>query len=159
MSGLRPGIHALLAMPAEKKRRGWPGTSAFTRVFDALCPAKTAAGSIERHGRPKLIVVHAREIVARVHVSCPSEEEFLEGFGGARTQRISDASECDPDGKALRACDRHQLEMVREYPRPIGNKVILRERHVRVAARHHLGKIAMHDADATGKVRRLGGEE
>src|SRR6516162_2373593 len=53
----------------------------------------------------------------------------------------------------------HEREVVWEYPRPIGNQVILRERHVGVAARHHLGKIAMHNADATWKVRRLRGEE
>ena len=37
--------------------------------------------------------------------------------------------------------------------------MILREGHVGVAARHHLGKIAMHNTDATWKVRRLRGEE
>ena len=35
----------------------------------------------------------------------------------------------------------------------------MRERGIRMAAGDHLGKIAMHDADATRKVRRLGGEE
>jgi len=38
------GIHVLLACQIS---RGWPGISAFTRVFDALCPAMTRKG----HGR------------------------------------------------------------------------------------------------------------
>ena len=49
--------------------------------------------------------------------------------------------------------------MIREYPRPVGNEVILREGHVRITAYDHLGKIAMHNAEATWKMRYLRGEE
>jgi hypothetical protein len=38
MPGLVPGIHLLLQC---QERRGWPGITAFTRVFDALRPAMT----------------------------------------------------------------------------------------------------------------------
>jgi hypothetical protein len=61
--------------------------------------------------------------------------------------------------ETLRACNRHKLEVVREYPRPIRNEVILREGYVRIAAGDHLGKIAMHNADTAWKVRHLRSEE
>src|SRR5262249_61276563 len=77
----------------------------------------------------------------------------------AGTQRINGAAEGDLYKKTLGARNGHEREVVWEYPRPIGNEVILREGHVGVAARHHLGKIAMHDADTTREVRRLCGEE
>jgi hypothetical protein len=38
MPGLVPGIYVFLLV---NPRRGWPGISAFTRVFNALCPAMT----------------------------------------------------------------------------------------------------------------------
>ena len=76
-----------------------------------------------------------------------------------RSQRIDDAAEGDLHKKPLGARNGYEREVVWEYPRPIGNEVILREGRVGVAARHHLGKIAMHDADATREVRRLRGEE
>jgi hypothetical protein len=51
MPGLVPGIHVLEVDP----RRGWPGTRAFTPVFNGLCPAMTEsfemAGSKAGHLR------------------------------------------------------------------------------------------------------------
>jgi hypothetical protein len=41
MPGLVPGIHGLLFSAALKKVVDGRDTSAFTRVFDALCPAMT----------------------------------------------------------------------------------------------------------------------
>jgi hypothetical protein len=45
MPGLVPGIRALLGC-SFGERRGWPDISAFTRVFDALCPAMTNSESV-----------------------------------------------------------------------------------------------------------------
>src|SRR5215475_14096867 len=115
--------------------------------------------SIEPQGGPKLVVVHARKVVSRINFSGASKEELFEGFGSARTQRIKDASERDFDKKPLCARDRYKLEVIWKYPRPIRDEVILRERRVRIAASHHLGKIAMHNSDAAGKVRCLRCEE
>src|SRR5438093_10297443 len=148
MPGLVPGIHVFVGRGTTKT---WmAGTS----------PAMARPHrSIERQGCAVLVVAHAREIISRIHVSRSTEEELLEGFGSARTQRIENASECDLHREALCSRDRHQFEMVWEYPRPVRDEVILRKRRVRVAARHHLGKIAMHDTDATGKVRHVRGEQ
>src|SRR5262245_33073015 len=114
---------------------------------------------IERQSRSIFIVAHAGEIISGVNVSCPTKKELLEGFGSARTQRINDATERDLYKKPFCARNRYKLEVVWKCPRPIRNEVILRQGHVRVAAGHHLGKIAMHDADAAGKVRHLRCEE
>jgi hypothetical protein len=40
MPALVAGIHVFLPL-TQQLRRGWPGKSTFTRVFNALCPAMT----------------------------------------------------------------------------------------------------------------------
>src|SRR5262249_23915781 len=114
---------------------------------------------IERQSRSILIVTHAREIKPGINFLCSTKEELVEGHESTGTQWISDAAEGDFYKKSLCAQNRHEVKMVWEYACPIGDKVILRERYVRVAASNHLGKIAMYNADATGKVRRLRGEQ
>src|SRR5262245_11523942 len=115
--------------------------------------------SIELQRSSKLGVVHAREIKPGIDVSCPAKEELLEGHERAGTQRIDDAAEGDLYKKPLGAGNGYEREVVWEYSCPIRNEMILREGHVGVAAGHHLGKIAVHNADATWEVRRLRGEE
>ena len=46
MRGLDPRIH-LLCKKVSTKEDGLPGISAFTRVFDALCPAMTTWAGID----------------------------------------------------------------------------------------------------------------
>src|SRR5262249_14946903 len=114
---------------------------------------------IERQSRSILIVTHAREIKPGINFLCSTKEELVEGHESTGTQWISDAAEGDFYEESLCAQNRHEVKTVWEYACPIGDKVILRERYVRVAASNHLGKIAMYNADATGKVRRLRGEQ
>ena len=52
----------------------------------------TMEGSTERQGRTKLIVIHTRKIIARVHVPSSTEKELVEGFHSTRTLWIVDAS-------------------------------------------------------------------
>ena len=66
-------------------------------------------------------------------------------------QRINATSKGDLRKKRLGAWHGHRPEVIREYPRPVGNEVIPSESHIRITAGHHLGEIAMHDAEATGK--------
>src|ERR1700716_2732250 len=115
--------------------------------------------SIERQSCSILVVGHARQIISGVDVSCPTKEELLEGPESTGTQRINHATEGDLQKKPLRARNGYELEVVWEYPRPIGNEVILRERCVHIAASDHLGKVAVHNADATWKVRYLRRED
>ena len=67
--------------------------------------------------------------MARINVSRPAKEELLEGHERAWTQRINDAAERDLYKKPLGTRNGYQREMVWEYPRPIGNEVILGEGH------------------------------
>jgi hypothetical protein len=86
--------------------------------------------SIEAQGCTKLIVIHAGEIVSRINISCPAKEELLECPQGTRTQRINYATQGDLYEILLCARNRYQLEVLREYPRPIGHEVVLRERYI-----------------------------
>src|SRR5262249_14735987 len=88
--------------------------------------------SVEGHGCSILFVGHSREIVARINVSCPAKEEFIESFKSARSKWINDPSKADPHGKALRSRDWNQLKMVRERSDPVGNQVILGKPNIRV---------------------------
>src|SRR5262249_52652907 len=103
--------------------------------------------SIELHDRAELVVFHAGEIVFGIERPRAAEEELLECPRRLRTRRVDDPREGDLHEKPFRARNRHQLEVAREYPRPVGNKMVLREGDVGVAARHHLGKVAVHDAE------------
>src|SRR5205807_3024315 len=103
--------------------------------------------------------MHAREIEFGVDLPCPAEEEFLECPRRARTRWIDDSRQGNLHEKSFRARNRYQLEVPREYPRPVGNEVVLRERGVRVAARDHLREVAMHDAEASGEVGNLRSEQ
>ena len=76
-------------------------------------------------------------------------------MASAGTQRINYATESDLYEKLLSARNGYELEVFWEYPRPIGNKVVLRERYVRVVASDHLRKVAVHNAETTRKVRHL----
>src|SRR5260370_12549498 len=104
---------------------------------------------IKPEGRSKLSVIHAREIVPGINVPCSAEEELVERLHSSRAQRISDASRGDLCKKPLRARNGNKLEVVREYPCPVGNEVIPCEGYVRITAGDHLRKIAMHNAEAT----------
>src|SRR6267143_3320121 len=115
--------------------------------------------SIERQSCSILVVGHARQIISGIDVSCPTKEELLEGPESTGTQRINHATERDLQKKPLRARNGYELEVVWEYPRPIGKEVILREGYICIPAGDHLGKIAMHDANATSKVRHLRGKK
>src|SRR6516164_2925850 len=74
-------------------------------------------------------------------------------------QRINATSKGDLRKKRLGAWHGHRPEVIREYPRPVGNEVIPSESHIRITAGHHLGEIAMHDTETTGKTPYLGGKE
>jgi hypothetical protein len=76
------------------------------------------------------LVCHPREIISGVHVSSPAEEEFLERRCGARTQGINNASQGDLRKERLRARNGHKLELVRKYPRPVGNEMMPSEGYV-----------------------------
>src|SRR5262249_53927123 len=125
----------------------------------ALPAPRASRRSIERQCRPIFIAIHAREIILGIDVSCSAKEKLPEGLESTGTQRISDATHGDVDKEPLRARNRDELEVVGEYPRPVGDEVVLREGHIRIAASYHLGKITMHYADATWKVRYLRGKE
>src|SRR5215469_1166447 len=114
--------------------------------------------SIKLQRRSKLSFTHPREIVARINVSRPTEEEFVKSFDRTRTQRINRTSKGDLCKKRF-AWNSHHFKVIREYPRPVGNEVKPGEGHVRITAGHHLGEIAMHDAEATWKIPHLSGEE
>src|SRR5262249_38663519 len=115
--------------------------------------------SVEAQPRRELVVIHACEIVFGIDLSCPAKEEFLERLERAGAKRIKDPAEGNPRRKALRAGNRHQREVVREYSCAVGNEVMPSEGDVGIAAREHFGKIAMHDAEASGKTRHLRREE
>jgi hypothetical protein len=123
------------------------------RMLGVRASAFAFESGIEPQGCSILIVVHAREIVSRVNVSCAAKEELVECPEDTRTQRINNATKGDLDEKLLRVRNGYELEVPWEYPRPIGNEVVLRERCVHIAASDHLGKVAVHNADATWKVR------
>jgi hypothetical protein len=42
--------------------------------------------SVELQSRSEFVVIHPGEVVLRVHVPCPTEEELVERFHGAATQ-------------------------------------------------------------------------
>src|SRR5215472_13042870 len=116
--------------------------------------------SIKLQRRSKLSFAHPREIVAGINVSRPTEEEFVKSFDRTRTQQINRTSKGDLCKKRFGAWNGHRFEVIREYPRPVGNEVKPGEGHVRITASHHLGEIAMHDAEATWEIlhlRREGG--
>src|SRR5262249_33881383 len=81
--------------------------------------ALDTAGSIEPQPRLELIVIHGREIILGIHVSCPAEEELVEGLESSGSQRINDTTKGDLGKKPLCARDGHELEMVREYSGPV----------------------------------------
>src|ERR1700730_748575 len=114
---------------------------------------------IERQRCSILLVANARQIIAGIDVSCPTEEELLNRFESARTQRINYAAKGNLHKKPLCSRDGYQLEVIWEYPCPIGNEVILRDAHVRITTSDHLGYIAMRNSDAAWKVLYLRGEE
>jgi hypothetical protein len=69
--------------------------------------SRSSGQSVERHGRPKLGVIHAHEIISRINVSRPAEEELIEGFESTWTQRINDTSKCDIYEESLSARNRY----------------------------------------------------
>ena len=71
-----------------------------------------AQESIERQGRSKLIVIHACEIISRINIPRPAEEELLEGLESAGPQRINDATKGDLYEKLIRARNGYELEAV-----------------------------------------------
>src|SRR5215469_12528645 len=115
--------------------------------------------SIKLQRRSKLSFAHPREIVARIHVSRSTEEEFVKSFDRMRMQRINRTSKGNLCKKRFGAWNSHRFEVIREYPCPVRNEVKPSEGHVRITAGHHLGDIAMHDAEATWKIPHLRGEE
>src|SRR5262249_53905100 len=104
-------------------------------------------------------VAHACEIILRINLPRPAEEELLERVASARAQRINDAAEGDLDGEPLCSLDWHQLEVVRERPHPVRNEVILRKSKIRITACDHFRHIAMRNAEATRKVFDFVGKE
>ena len=72
---------------------------------------------------------------------------------------MNNAAEGDLCEKLIRTRNGYELEVPWEYPRPIGNEVVLRKRYVRVTASNHLGEVAVHNANATRKIRYLGRED
>src|SRR5476649_1599031 len=76
---------------------------------------------IERQSRSILILAHTRQIIAGIDVSCPAEEELLECLGGTCTQRVNYSAKGDLHKKLFCSRDRYQLEVIWEYPCPIGN--------------------------------------
>src|SRR2546422_902872 len=104
-------------------------------------------------GKPTTMRIgFSREVVSRVDVSCAAKEEILERFESPGTRRVNDAAEGDLHRKALGSGYGHQLEMIGERPRPIGNEMVLSKAHVRVTAGDHLGHIAMSDPETAGKM-------
>jgi hypothetical protein len=99
-----------------------------TRVLRPEADPPVFQDSIESQRRCKFRVIHAREIIPGVHVSCSVKEELVEGLESARAQRMNNAAEGDLYEKLIRARNGYELEVPWEYPRPIGNEVVLRER-------------------------------
>ena len=56
------------------------------------CRVHAPSRSIERQRRPKFVVVHAHEVILRIHVPCPAKKEFIESFHGPWSQRIDDTT-------------------------------------------------------------------
>ena len=63
--------------------------------------------SIERQSCSIFLVAHAHQIVPRINVSCPTEEEFLKRLECTRAQRINDAAEGNLHKKPLCSRDRY----------------------------------------------------
>ena len=70
--------------------------------------------SIEPQGRSKLIVIHARQVISGIDVSCSAKEELLKGPESTGTQRIDYATKGDLYKKSLRARNGYKLEVVWE---------------------------------------------
>src|SRR5882724_3014621 len=144
-----------------------PDAKSFVPVQSSALLSRTWVGvtrssvghSIERQSCSILLVAHARQIIAGINVSCPTEEELLKRFERTRTQRINDAAEGNLHKKPLCSRDAYQLEVIGEYPCPIGNEVILRDAYVRITTSDHFGYIAMRNSDAAWKLLYLCGEE
>src|SRR5499427_737180 len=105
------------------------------------------------------MVIHAGEIISGIDVPRPRQEELLEGLQRTRTERSYYPAEGYLYKELLSARDGNELEVVREYPRPVGDEVVLREGDISIAAGDHLRKIAMHDAEAARKVGCFRGED
>src|ERR1700730_8685474 len=104
--------------------------------------------SIECQSCSILLVAHARKIIAGIDVSGSTEEELLKRSKCTRTQRINYAAKRNLHKEPLCSRDGYRLEVVWEYPRPIGNEVMLREAYVRITTSDHFGYIAMRNSDA-----------
>src|SRR5215470_1043933 len=113
----------------------------------------------EREQCTILVIIHSREPVSGIHVLRTAKEKLVERLHHRGAQRISDTGEGDPREERLCARDGDAREVVWEDPRPVGHEVIPRERDVRVTAGDHLGKVSMHDSEATGETRYLRSEE
>ena len=92
--------------------------------------------SIERQRCPIFVVVHAREVILRIHAPCPAKKELIEGFHCLWSQRIDDTSESDLREVRLCSSNLNELELVREYPCPIRDEVTPGEGDVRAISRY-----------------------